>query len=302
MRRINTQLGAVRLPGRSRQKAIGRFPAFVFCAVLLIVSAPGAAIARDVPLSKILMIDLPNAAADNEELFKAIRAQLSALPITLRRIAPNADTPSSNDPTKSASKVADAYQADIVFWVTWDETCELSFFLPNPKGGRIIHRVLHLDIGTRTGRFEVIAIAAAGMIDGLITRGGHTSPNPTVRTTTAASPAPKIDGRKKSWFEIFAAYGGAYFAADMPTHGIRIGFGLIPIDGLVIAASFQQNLPLIFENNLFRFTIISRFIEISTSGRFIFSPFDIRIGLPWSIELRSHSTEALSDNLQTNPN
>jgi hypothetical protein len=188
----------------------------------------------------------------------------------------------------------------MVFWIEDKEACTVFFYIPNADGGRINSRVLNVNLVGRTSRFEVIAIAAASMIEGLLVT--HTlKPAPDADSLIPVTPPPVPQAPKRKWVEIFAAYAGSYFAADLVTHGIRLGLGVLPIHRLVMAASFIQNVPLTMETEDFQLTIRSRMVEISAALRLWIASAEIRLGLAWSIDLRSSSTASLSAQIDAEP-
>jgi hypothetical protein len=243
---------------------------------------------------KVLMIELYGLTPNDTGLFKAIRAQLSAAPLVLDRIELVAEQADLIDPLKSASRLAEENQAAMVFWIEDKEACTMSFYIPGPGGGSINSRVLELDVDSQSSRFEVIAIAVASMVEGLLV-------SQYIKPAKKNGPSTEKVERKRTWLEVFAAYAGSYFAADMFTHGARLGLGFLPLDHLVIAASFTQNFPLKMKNEELRLKIISRIMEVSLAGRLLLSPVDIRLGLAWSIDVRSFSTTSLAQRIEAEP-
>jgi hypothetical protein len=47
---------------------------------------------------------------------------------------------------------------------------------------------------------------------------------------------------------------------------------------------------LTWETETYRLTIVSRNVEVACAGRLSLYPIDFRLGVAWSIDLRSHST------------
>lgn len=253
------------------------------------------------PQPRVIMLGLSDTTQNDADLYRAVRAQMSAVPLILDRIELDAAQSEAVDPLGRAAKAAAEHHAAMVFWIEDKETCTMFFYIPNVEGGRINSRVLNVELTGRTSRFEVIAIAAASMIEGLLVT--HSLKHvPAAAQPMPISPSPPIpQAPKRKWIEIFAAYAGSYFAADQVTHGIRLGLGVLPIHRLVIAASFIQNVPLTMETEDFQLTIHSRMVEVSAAGRVLIASAEIRLGLSWSIDLRSSSTASLSPQLDAQP-
>ena len=100
---------------------------------------------------------------------------------------------------------------------------------------------------------------------------------------------------------MFAAYAGALFAAGAVTHGGRLGLGVLLLDHLVIAASFTPNLPLTLETEGIRLRVVSRIVEVSAAGGIWLNPVGLRLGVSWSIDLRSYSVTSLAERIEAQP-
>jgi hypothetical protein len=250
-------------------------------------------------LPKVLMIEFQGSTPHDAGLYKAIRAQLSASPLILDRVDLAADRNFELNPQAGASRSATEYRASMVFWIEDKETCKMFFFIPDPSGGHISSRTLNLDLSSRPSRFEVIAVVAASMIEGLLDSRTLKVPPP-LATKNPGEPLvveKKKEAQLRNRFEILAAYSGAFWAADTVTHGISLGLGGLPIDRLVISASFTQNLPIRVENKEVGITVISRQIEVLAAFRILIHRLDIRLGVYWSIDLRSVSMNSFTESI-----
>ena len=83
--------------------------------------------------------------------------------------------------------------------------------------------------------------------------------------------------------------------------GGTLGLGLFPIDRLVVAASFTQNWPERFVSEDLRLKVISSQIEVLAAGRISIHPIDVRLGVSWSVDLRSYSTTSLAETIEARP-
>ena len=248
-------------------------------------------------LPHILMVTVPGLTPDSPALYKAIRAQLSASPLTLDRIEMTAEQGFATDAPGSAAALAFTHHASVVFWVEDKATCEMFFYIPDREGGRINRRVLNLDFRSRSSRYEVIGIAVASMVEELmVSHRIGPSPTTTPKPTSPPQQQPDIEETRK-WAEIFGLYAGTYFSSSLAAHGMKLGVGVAPIDRLVIGVSYTQNFPLTFEDKMLQFTVISRNVEVACAGRLSLNPVDIRLGVAWSIDIRSYSTVSLSDDV-----
>lgn len=281
------------------------FPTGVGCAVwcMLLVAAPAALcraqIAPEKTLPKVLMVAFQGSTPDDAGLYKALRAQLSASPLTLDRIERPRKFVAERDSLKEAAGLASAHHAAMVFWIEDEEICRMFFFIPDGGGGRINSRDLDLDLSSRPSRFEVIAVVAAGMIEGLLA--SHTReaplPNPAQNAAGPIIPPKEAGVKSRNRFEFFAAYSGSFFASGSVTHGVLSGLGFFPIAPLALAISFTQGLPIRLETDAVQFAILARQLEVTAAGRLSTHPIDLRIGVSWSADLRSYSTASVSETI-----
>jgi hypothetical protein len=271
------------------------------CILLLVAAFTVPCRAEKAPLNvspKVLMVQSQN----DEGLYKAIRAQLSASSLILNRVELDGGQAGSAVTLKSAARSARENGAAMVFWIEDNETCTMYFYLPDSSGGRFNTRSLNLDLSSSSSRFEVIALVAADIIEELlISHNSKPKPRPPAQmqrqeTISIAKRDEKVKSRRL--FEIFAAYTGSLFAESKASHGILLGLGILPIDRLVLAASFTQNLPLRSQDDEVRLTIVSRQVEVLAAGRILIKPVDIRMGLAWSIDLRTVSATSVTGTIR----
>ena len=260
-------------------------------------TAPG----KDLP--RVLMIERHGSDTHDAGLYKAIRAQLSASPLILERVELEREQAMMSDPLQRASRLASEHHAAVVFWIEIKEACRLYFYMPDESGGRINSRAINLDLNSQSSRFEVIAVVASGMIEGLLVSHNLKAPAPSQKQNPPPAPAVEKEKAKRNrkWIEIFMAYTGSFLATDLVSHGGTLGLGLFPIDRLVVAASFTQNWPERFVSEDLRLKVISRQIEVLAAGRISIHPIDVRLGVSWSVDLRSFSTTSLSETIDARP-
>ena len=241
-------------------------------------------------LPVISMLEISGVTPTDPELYQAIRAQLSGAPLILGRIEIEDGSAFGANPQGLAAKSATESASAMVFWIEDRETCRLFFYIPDPSGGRINSRTLVLERSNSWSRFQTIAIAAASMVEGLLVRHRiRAVPEPPPPPPPQAS-APEPAGNPDRRFEIFAAYAGALFAENTVTHGACLGFGVRPTSFIVLAASFTQNGPVAVRTEEYELDILSRNVEVSLAGRLRRKRFELRLGIAWSVDLRSFSS------------
>lgn len=254
-------------------------------------------------LPKILMVEIQGTPPYDPGLYQAIRAQLSAAPLLLDRIDLADANVITADPLQGASTLAEENGAAMVFWIEDNETCRMFFYLPGPDGGRINSRTLDLNLNSDWSRFQTIAIAAASMVEGLLVthRLQPITPAPKPPPPIGSSFETNQGETKRKWFEISAAYAGSLFATELVTHGVCLGLGVHPFEHFVLGASFTQNGPLRVETDEYRLTLMSRNVEVSTTGRLLINSLEIRLGVAWTMDLRSISTTFISEKIEAKP-
>jgi hypothetical protein len=250
------------------------------------------------------MIDQHDSNSPGDSLYKAIRAQLSAAPVILERVFLDAAWDTAANPLDIAARLTRQHRAAIVFWIDTDEPYTIYFYMSDGFGGRINSRTLDINLSSKSGRFEVVAVVASSMIEGLlVSRNINDSASRPQEPLPAPSVPNKSDTAKgRRWVELFAAYSGSLFTAGDVTHGVTaVGVGLFPIERMAVAASFTQSWPLRFVNDELRLLVQSQQFELLAAGRIIVRPFDVRLGLAWSADRRSYSTTSRSDTINPFP-
>ncbi len=239
------------------------------------------------------MLEIHGLTPSAPELYEAIRAQLSAAPLTLDRIHIDEGHAFVTAPRDNASKLAAENNAAMLFWIEDEDACRLYFYIPDSSGGRINSRTLDLDLDSPWSRYQIIAIAAASMVEGLLIR-HNIKPAAQKKEPPVVTPPPPPSAekhpRKHGWVDMSAAYTGSLFAAGVVTSGIGIGVGVRPTRHFIITASFIQNFPLELATREYRLTITSRDIEVSAAGRMWVGTVGFLLGVAWSMDLRSFST------------
>ncbi len=242
---------------------------------------------------KVIMIQPDGGTPGEGGLYKAIRAQLSASPVILDRVAFDGEERHSPVTVERARAAVRDHGADLAFWIEDETPCTMSFFINNSLGGRLNTQTLDVKLSTDSSRFEVIALVAADAVERLLaSRVMPPAPPPPVRDEPKEA-VPDIQREKPSTkrrhFEIAAAYAGSLIAEGAVTHGILIGFGGFPIERLAVAASYTQGFYLRVQNDDVQLTLLSRQIEILAAGRIVTKPLDVRLGFAWSVDVRSVS-------------
>jgi len=291
------------MPAAPDRRTTGFFASALVVAALLCAGIPGRAAPPETP--RVLMVEIDGLTPDSPELFMAIRAQLSAHPVTIARGRLNRSDFDAFPPQASASRLAGEHSADMVFWIRdGGDTCTVSFFLADPGGGRMTTRFLHLvqeaPAGHQSGRFEVIANAVSSLVDESIreinARADVAPPPSSPAPPPAAAPEPV-----NRQYEISAAWAGSVFSRDKLSHGVRIGLGFLPGPHLVVALAYIQHLTLEWNTPRYRLSMASRSIDALLAGRWGRRAFEFRLGLAWAIHLRSRSTASRSASIDPRP-
>ncbi len=269
---------------------------------LLLIAVVALPCGAEETLPKVMMMEFHESPSEQSGLYKAIRAQLSSMPLLLHHVGFTGQDSLAGPPVDTARRLATEQGASLVFWIEEKETCDVYFFIPDSQGGRIRRRTLDLDLSSPSSRFEVIAIAVASMVEGLLAS-NQIPPVPVFRPPTPEpTPPPETPISENGHrFEIFAGYAGSFFAKDAVMHGGKFAVGFLPIRHLIITASFAHSFPFEIAGPKLRLTIISRIVGVSAAGRWVRDPFDLRLGVSWSIDIRSFSTEVIAENLAPFP-
>ena len=263
--------------------------------LLFLVSAPCGGETRALEnRPRVLFMEHPGSNPSDDALFTAIRAQMSVASLTLKRIAPTAPA----DLESSASHLATAHHAALVFWIEDGKPCQIHFFVPDDAGGQFSSRTIDIDVSNQSSRYDAIAVVAAIMIESLIV---SQSPEPAV-SRREREPAPVVEQGptegKRRWLEIHLAYAGSFVATGMLSHGGTLGVGFFPVRRFFVAVSIGLYAPLAFSNEALRIELTSRQLEVDAAARLFMSPFEIRLGISYSADFRSFSTTALETTIR----
>ena len=142
--------------------------AIILLCIPLIAVPLGGSADSGAPTPAVVMMTSSDEAVDDDELFLAIRAQLSGTPVLLDRYRADIAEESEMDNRQLAASVVDEAGASMVFWIEDGDVARTSYYIPGSDGGRIIERTLHLEASTRSSRIEVIAVAVASMVEKLL--------------------------------------------------------------------------------------------------------------------------------------
>ncbi len=266
-----------------------------FCAVLLAGSVASGQDAA--PLPKVLLVSTPQTADMQDELFYAIRAQLSAAPLEPGRITSDASVDGEGAP-QGAWQLASTTGASMLFWIDDGDICRTTYYLPDERGGRFIERQLRLKPGTPSSRDEYIAVAVATMVEKfLVTHQLRTPPPPPPAPDEPPPPPPPP--KKWSKVQLVAAWDGTLFAANHFAHGFHAGVRFVPFRRVALSLSYRPHFPLVQRDDDLELSITSRVAALSLAFRMLEAPLDVQIGLAFSMDIRSFSTRGLSDAFQT---
>lgn len=256
----------------------------------------------EAPLPLVLLITPTDPSASDDELFLAIQAQLSAAPLDLKRHRIPASASSMPPDNQASGQIVAVTGASMLFWVTGatEDECETVYFLPEGSDGTFVRRTLALQAGTESSRFEYIALAVAGMVEKFLVTRRLVPPPPKEPPPESTKPvAPK---RKWSKIQLLAAYSGILMGKNDAQHGISAGLHWVPTPRMVIGMSYTPFFEYRNENDDLRLSITSRIAEVSIAVRMAEGPIDIQAGLAYDIDLRSFSTNAVSDTFQEEHN
>ncbi len=292
---------------RKKLKSVWSLSGFFLLIMLVAKPCPAQ---EDYPkvLPKVIMLEVYGLTPYDTVLYQAIRAQLSASPLILDRVGLDYKNDFVVNPIENASRLAKENDAAMVFWIEDKESCRLFFYISDRNGGSLNNRTLELKLDSSWSRYQVIALAAGGMIEELLVKYNVKPVTPVDETKTeekSIDVTPLIKEKKEyaetKRFEIVAAYGGVLFVADRIINGGCLGMGVRPIKNLVIAAAFTMNVPLSFKTEEYRLIIESRNVEVSTAAVINTKSFDIRFGAAWTIDLRSFSTTFSAETIEKKP-
>jgi hypothetical protein len=249
---------------------------------------------------------------DNTALFHAIEAQLSGLPVVLIRTKPVLDKAVGETLEEIAFKAAMEHRASMVIWIEEEADFQVRFLIPDSLGTRqVFTRTIDPKSNSKNSRYDVIAIAVSGMVEGLLgTRRTLPEKNNVPLQKTEAEPGNSTSnlsgenqttGPKKKWLELFAAYTGTFFSQNMVSHGATVGLSLLPRDHAVLAVSFTQNVTMQSRAYDVTLRLASRAISVQAAFRMTVRSLELRMGAAWTIDLRSYASTANSDTVETDP-
>ncbi len=266
----------------------------------------------DASSPKVTLLECRSNVQEADGLYVAVSAQLSGALVSLKRFSIDDLGDFPKTARQSAPRVASATGAVVVFWVEDGDPARVFFYIPSDDGGLYLERSLQIRAETGVGRFEVIGIAAAGMVEGVLSShqkeiaaaqtlpgkaaSGKAAPSPkpaeATPTQTDAPPMKTDTPIRNLYIELYAAYSGVLFAKDAFGHSVRPGIGFIVKQYWVFNAQFRLMLPLQFEDEWATLTVSSRTLLVSVQGRFRIKKggFELRPGVAYTVDFRSFST------------
>lgn len=251
----------------------------------------------------VLMADIEGITPNSTELFTAIRAQLSASQINIRKISAANTDYKNHSYVETASLLSKNYSAPILFWIR-DFPGETTIFLYNAidAPNHIYRRTLKFESTNLSSRFEVVANAVSGLLEESVVT--HTErhananfPSPGGRAFTDSHPTEKPRTKRDS-AELSVSYRGALFSSDQFSNGIEIGVGFHPGTLLVFNISFTQNLSMNWESDDIRLSVMSRNLSAAIAIRMILKTVEFRPGILWCTSIRTYTVRASTDTLR----
>ena len=267
-----------------------RFRPVVLLAGILIWSLfPASGLSETEELPSVIILEIPEVTPYDNDLYRAIRAQLSATPIVLRRLSLSEAQFQTDDAARSTAMLAAEQQAAMVFWIQDDgSVCTLFFYIATEKPPRIRRRVVDLVSESRPSRFEVIGNAAASIVEASLTGAAATQKSDPPPPPRQKSEPPK----KRNRMELFADYAGTLFSPGRTAHGVQLGWGFLPTDHTAVNMSYTQSLPLTWDTPQYSLTLTPHVVNASLAGRLVSGAVDFRLGIAWSLDLRTYSTRS----------
>jgi hypothetical protein len=285
-------------PAAKTQWVIGTFLCVVFALLPIPVRAEETA-----HRSTVLLIEYKGSTVDNDALFKAVQAQLSGAPLTLKRLYIDPNHTSYALGEETALHNVKEHGADMAVWVEEKEDFRVYFYIPEAEGRKLVFtRTINPKSDSRTGRYDVIAIAVSAMVEGLLITHGISPEHKVEPLSQPPMPIKKeTPVQRRKWLELFASYTGTHFATDMVIHGATLGLGFLPMDHAAVTASYTQNVPAHFKNNDLTLEFVSRMVSVSAAGRIRYKSLEFRIGAAWTIDLRSFSAAGILSTVEAEP-
>ncbi|MBN2342218.1 MAG: hypothetical protein JXR45_12050 [Deltaproteobacteria bacterium] len=270
--------------------------------VLLSTRVNAQAASADENEPNIVMLDAQGITPYDDELYHSIRAQLAAAPVRLQRIDLSDTSDFTIDPLANALKVAQENDGAMVFWIEDKEECRLFFYIRDEAGGRINSRTLKLELNNSWSRFQVIAIAAASMVEGLLVT-YQLHPKDSEKPTEPPPPKPVVRDEDKRGspkkVEVYTAYSGRLFAPAVWVSGVGQGVGLRLHTHFVTSISYAISFPIVEDTDEYRLSISSYLLGISCAVRWVRGGLDVRFGVEGSVDLRPFSATSRSETITT---
>lgn len=259
---------------------------------------------------KIVMLEVKEAAQPlphSTDVLVPIRAQLSTLPMKVETQRVYLQTMERSIFRKAAGRIAVQNHADIVFWIEETNTVYLHFFKPNTATEKRITRKLQIQSQQQSNRFETIAIAVAGTIEGLLEDATTEQKDKNMARTTTESAASSNDtptplqGKRRALVEASAGYTGVLFSNQTIANGITLGLGIFPKKALHLSLAVSQFIPFEHQNEGVRLSFQSRTLEMAMVSGFVVNNFSLRGGIIGTMEFRHFSAVPLSSDTETMP-
>jgi hypothetical protein len=259
-------------------------------------------VAESKNLPRVIMLEISGITMNDDTLYEAIRAQLSATSVQLDRLPVDDSQFALSNPLSSASKVATKYSAAMVFWITKKEMISTIYYYYKDASNPQIHtRELNLASESLLSRFDTIGNAVSTIVEETVSPRAVARTRPVPKPLPPPSPPRQNSDRSRKWINLFTFYAGSYFESRSVTHGLGFGLGLLPIQQLAITISYDQGFPLIWDTERYKLTLGSKNITSSIAGRVPMGFLELRVGLAWSVDIRSHSMTSSSESISPRP-
>ena len=234
------------------------------------------------------------------QLLTAIRAQLSASKIVIRKHTIPMNNFDVDAPGNSLIDVARSVAAPIVFFIRENKNvCTIKLYISGAPQGKFFIRSLEIDSENLTSRFETIANAVSSMLEDTSFQ-PQQAPSQESRTAEATSSTlKKVSDSTKDYYSVVALfYRGEIFTGRRLIHGVGLSVGVSPFPHLVFGISYHHNLSLKWATDSYQFILRSGAVTASFSTRFVKSAFELQPGISWRTTFRSYSVTKLENSSQ----
>jgi hypothetical protein len=280
-----------------------RFTTYILC-MIASIGLSGINAAETASIPRVIMLEISGVTPNDDTLYRAIRAQLAAASLQLDFLTISDPQFVITDPLSNATRLAAEYGAAVVFWIKQEGPVFTVFFYNSDASDPRIHtRELDLVAESPLSRFDAVGNAVSSIIEESISLRGHARAHaaPTPSPSPPSPPVPRSQGRPRKWMDIFAVYSGSLFAGRRVLHGAGGGLGFLPTEHIALTVAYSQYLASTLVTEQCKLSLTSRNIETSIAGRLAASFLDLRLGLAWSVDVRSYSMKSNAEAISPRP-